>query len=184
MTQAVSNGGVTGDIFGDKRQSPAIRGLKQIFSPPMLVAQLNLEIEHAFADTVEAEMTGFDNAGMHRSHGHFVNFVSGEMALDSSDRLWIISYLRQLEFKEMGLTMHFMDGDGRYEGSEPLKTSEHTKIDAFAFTHARASAACTSEYPVIRPCSRAWRESGTGAAGGFPGIRRGLAIGFRGTAQS
>ena len=55
------------------------------------------------------------------------------MALDSSGRLWVISYLRQLEFEEMGLSIHYMDGDGRYEGNEPLKTSEHTEIDAFAF---------------------------------------------------
>jgi hypothetical protein len=63
----------------------------------------------------------------------FVNFISGDMALDSSGRLWVISYLRQLEFEEMGLSIHYMDGDGRYEGSEPLKTSDRTEIDAFAF---------------------------------------------------
>ncbi len=63
----------------------------------------------------------------------FVNFTSADITLDSKDRLWVLSYERQLKFEEMGLTMHFMDGDGRYEGGKTLQTSETTKIDAFAF---------------------------------------------------
>jgi hypothetical protein len=63
----------------------------------------------------------------------FVNFVSGDITLDDKNRMWVLSYERQLKFEEMGLTMHFMDGDGRYEGAQTLQTSETTKIDAFAF---------------------------------------------------
>jgi hypothetical protein len=63
----------------------------------------------------------------------FVNFVSGDIAVDDKERLWVLSYERQLKFEEMGLTMHFADGEGRYEGAKTLQTSETTKIDAFAF---------------------------------------------------
>jgi len=63
----------------------------------------------------------------------FVNFVSADISIDSQGRLWVLSYERQLKFEEMGLTMHFRDGDGRYEGGKTLQTSETTKIDAFAF---------------------------------------------------
>ncbi len=63
----------------------------------------------------------------------FVNFISADITLDGRGRLWVLSYERQLKFEEMGLTMHFRDGDGRYEGAQPLQTSDLTKIDAFAF---------------------------------------------------
>lgn len=63
----------------------------------------------------------------------FVNFASADIAVDSQARLWVLSYERQLKFEEMGLTMHFRDGDGRYEGAETLKASDEVKIDAFAF---------------------------------------------------
>lgn len=63
----------------------------------------------------------------------FLNFVSADIAVDTRARLWVLSYERQLKFEEMGLTMHFRDGDGRYEGDETLKDSDEIKIDAFAF---------------------------------------------------
>jgi hypothetical protein len=63
----------------------------------------------------------------------FVNFVSADITLDDQGRLWVLSYERQLKFEEMGLTMHFRDGEGRYEGAETLQSSATTRIDAFAF---------------------------------------------------
>ena len=63
----------------------------------------------------------------------FVNFASADIAVDDQARLWVLSYERQLKFEEMGLTMHFRDGDGRYEGAETLQATDEIKIDAFAF---------------------------------------------------
>ncbi len=63
----------------------------------------------------------------------FVNFTTADIALDAEGRLWALSYERQLKFEEMGLTMHFRDGDGRYEGDETLQATDELKIDAFAF---------------------------------------------------
>jgi len=62
-----------------------------------------------------------------------VNHVTADITVDSSNRIWVLSYDRQLKFEEMGLTMHFKDGEGRYEGEETLKASEEEELDAFAF---------------------------------------------------
>lgn len=78
----------------------------------------------------------------------FVNFVSASIALDDKQRMWVLSYDRQLKFEEMGLTMHFSDGDGRYEGSNTLKTSEDAEIDAFVFHVFDAEGHLLGEVPI------------------------------------
>ena len=42
----------------------------------MLIAQLNFEMQHPFADTIEPEMAGLDDAGVHRSDGYLVNLIA------------------------------------------------------------------------------------------------------------
>jgi hypothetical protein len=44
----------------------------------MLVAKLDLEMQHLFACTLEAEMPRLDDTCMDRTHGHFVNGFSFE----------------------------------------------------------------------------------------------------------
>jgi hypothetical protein len=63
----------------------------------------------------------------------FVNFFSADISLDDQNRIWILSYSRQLKFEEMGLSIHYRDGDGRYEGNETIHASENIEIDAFEF---------------------------------------------------
>ena len=52
---------------------------------------------------------------------------------DDQSRIWVLSYTRQLKFEEMGLSIQYRDGDGRYEGNETIHTSENIEIDAFEF---------------------------------------------------
>ena len=95
---------------------------------------LSLSIERPLNFPISQEITYEEHTmGPRKIPIPFVNFVSADITLDGRGRLWVLSYERQLKFEEMGLTMHFRDGDGRYEGAETLQTSETTKIDAFAF---------------------------------------------------
>ena len=63
----------------------------------------------------------------------FVNFFSADISLDDQNRIWVLSYSRQLKFEEMGLSIHYRDGDGRYEGNETIHASENIETDAFEF---------------------------------------------------
>ena len=62
-----------------------------------------------------------------------VNMVSVDIAIDEKERIWVLSYDRQLKFEEMGLSIVYADQDGRFEGSQTLKTGERSEIDAFVF---------------------------------------------------
>ena len=62
-----------------------------------------------------------------------VNMVSVDIAIDEKERIWVLSYDRQLKFEEMGISIAYADQDGRFEGSQTLKTSEKSEIDAFVF---------------------------------------------------
>lgn len=62
-----------------------------------------------------------------------VNFISAGIAIDEKNRVWVLSYDRQLAFEEMGITIAFADSDGKYEGSETLKASEVVDTDAYTF---------------------------------------------------
>ena len=75
QAQAVADGRIAGDALGQDRQPLGIGLEQQRLDPPVLVSQLNLQMQHALADAVEAEMPGLDHAGMHRSHGHLVNLL-------------------------------------------------------------------------------------------------------------
>ncbi len=63
----------------------------------------------------------------------FVNFFSADISLDDQNRIWVLAYFRQLIFEEMGLSIHYRDGEGRYEGNETIHTSDKSELDAFAF---------------------------------------------------
>jgi len=63
----------------------------------------------------------------------FVNYASASIALDEEERIWVLSFNRQLKYEEMGLSIVYFDGDGQFEGSQSLKTSGETKIDAYVF---------------------------------------------------
>ena len=50
--------------------------LEALFDPLVCVAEPLLEPQHLFADDLEAEMSGLDDACMHRTDGYFVNAVT------------------------------------------------------------------------------------------------------------
>lgn len=62
-----------------------------------------------------------------------VNMVSGDIAVDSKGRIWVLSYERQLKFEERSLTIVFADEEGNLEDRQKIQTGEEQKIDAFAF---------------------------------------------------
>ena len=63
----------------------------------------------------------------------FVNYVSTSLAIDERDRIWVLSFNRQLNYEEMALSIVFRGGEGEFEGTQSLKTSEEAKIDAYVF---------------------------------------------------
>jgi hypothetical protein len=75
----VADGGVTGNVFGDESAAVLASACdkQQVFDAPVLVAQLDFQVQDPFADAVEAEMARFDHAGMYRSHGHLVDLIPG-----------------------------------------------------------------------------------------------------------
>jgi hypothetical protein len=62
-----------------------------------------------------------------------LNFVSKDLAVDSQNRIWVLSYDRQLTFEERPVTIHFAGESGHLEGTDTLKTSESSQTDAFVF---------------------------------------------------
>ena len=45
-----------------------------LFDSAVLIAQRNLEVHHLFPGTLKSEVAGFDNTGMHWTHGDLMNF--------------------------------------------------------------------------------------------------------------
>ena len=62
-----------------------------------------------------------------------LNFVSRSLAVDGKERIWVLSFNRQLTFEERPVTIHFADEGGRLEATDTLKTSECAQTDAFVF---------------------------------------------------
>jgi hypothetical protein len=64
-----------------------LRSEQQLFHAPVLVSQLDLQVQHALADAIEAEMARFDHSGMHRSHGDLVDLITlyGIVVVSSGD---------------------------------------------------------------------------------------------------
>ena len=62
-----------------------------------------------------------------------LNFVSKNLAIDKEDRIWVLSFDRQLTFEERPVTVHFADEGGQLEATDTLKTSESSQTDAFVF---------------------------------------------------
>jgi hypothetical protein len=62
-----------------------------------------------------------------------LNFVSKSIAVDIKDRIWVLSFDRQLTFEELPVTIHFADEGGQLEATDTLKTSESSQTDAFVF---------------------------------------------------
>jgi hypothetical protein len=95
---------------------------------------LMLSIDRPLNYEISKEITYEDKQfGPRKIKIPFVNFVSAGIAVDDKDRVWVLSYDRQLKFDEMGFKIVFRDGDGRFEGSQNLKTSDSLEIDAFVF---------------------------------------------------
>jgi hypothetical protein len=57
-------------MIGSRRASPF---RQKLLDAAVLVAQLDFQVQDPFADAVEAEMPRFDDTGVHRPHGHFMN---------------------------------------------------------------------------------------------------------------
>ncbi len=62
-----------------------------------------------------------------------LNFVSKSLAVDAKERIWVLSYDRQLTLEELPVTIHFADAEGRLEATDTIKSSESPKTDAFVF---------------------------------------------------
>jgi hypothetical protein len=62
-----------------------------------------------------------------------LNFVSRNLAIDTKNRIWVLSFDRQLTFAELPVTIHFADEGGQLEATDTLKTSESSQTDAFVF---------------------------------------------------
>jgi hypothetical protein len=62
-----------------------------------------------------------------------LNFVSKNLAIDKQNRIWVLSFDRQLTFDEQPVTIHFADAEGQLEATDTLKTSESSQTDAFVF---------------------------------------------------
>jgi len=62
-----------------------------------------------------------------------LNFVSKSLAIDEEDRIWVLSFERQLTFEELPVKIHFADEGGQLEATDTLKTSEDSQTDAFVF---------------------------------------------------
>ena len=60
----------------DDRRARWISVEQQFFDTAVLVSEHNFEVKYFFAVALEAEMTGLDDAGVHRPHRHFMNFVA------------------------------------------------------------------------------------------------------------
>lgn len=62
-----------------------------------------------------------------------LNFVSKSLDIDGKQRIWVLSYDRQLTLEELPVTIHFADAEGRLEATDTIKSSESPRTDAFAF---------------------------------------------------
>jgi sugar lactone lactonase YvrE len=62
-----------------------------------------------------------------------LNFVSKSLAIDAKNRIWVLSYDRQLTFAERPVKIHFADAGGQLEATDTLKSSESSQTDAFVF---------------------------------------------------
>jgi hypothetical protein len=62
-----------------------------------------------------------------------LNFVSRSLAVDEKNRIWVLSFDRQLTFEEKPVTIHFAGEGGQLEATDTLKTSESSRTDAFVF---------------------------------------------------
>ncbi len=62
-----------------------------------------------------------------------LNFVSKSIAIDEKNRIWVLSFDRQLTFEELPVTINFADAEGQLEATDTLKTSESSQTDAFVF---------------------------------------------------
>ena len=74
--RGVTDGGVAGDVFHDGQDELGGRLQDEVLHVTMLEAELYLEVHHVLAVALEAEMAGFDDAGMHGAHGHFMHFFA------------------------------------------------------------------------------------------------------------
>ena len=62
-----------------------------------------------------------------------LNFVSKALAIDDKDRVWVLSYDRQLTFEEQPVIIHFAGEGAGLEGTTTLKAGESVQTDAFVF---------------------------------------------------
>jgi len=62
-----------------------------------------------------------------------LNFVSQSLAVDGNNRIWVLSYDRQLTFEERAVTVHFAGEGDQLEAVQTLKTSESLQTDAYVF---------------------------------------------------
>ena len=108
----------------------------RFFNAPVLVAQLDLQIQHPFADAVEAEMARFDHAGMHRTDGHLVDFIPGNriIVVSARDVFGVVVAECIVDTAAVGVVAHHFEprmtfGNGcRIVRQFPARTGERVHI--------------------------------------------------------
>jgi len=70
----MANSCIAGNVFSKYGQAFGVGIQEKWLNPPMLVSQLNLQVQHAFTNAVEPEMPRLNNARMYGADGDFVDF--------------------------------------------------------------------------------------------------------------
>ena len=69
---------IAGDRFGDQHTARSIARLEQPLDSAVLIAEHDFEQQHILAMRLKAEMSGLDDAGMHRPDGDLVHLAAFE----------------------------------------------------------------------------------------------------------
>ena len=72
---------IAGDGLDERSQRTRVAIEQAAFDPAVLVAELDLEMVDALAETHEAERAGLDDAGVDRPHGDLVNFLALDLVV-------------------------------------------------------------------------------------------------------
>ena len=75
----MAGAGIAGDRLGEMDASLVGTAAHRRLDAAMLIAERDFKMEHALAVTIEAEMPGLDDPGMHRADRHLVDLGPGDL---------------------------------------------------------------------------------------------------------
>ncbi|KAF5029967.1 hypothetical protein DSECCO2_643070 [anaerobic digester metagenome] len=130
MGQAVPDAGVAGHGLHQVRHAQGRAGHEQAFDAPVLVPQADFQVHDVFAVALEAEVPGFDDAGMDRAHGHFVDLLAAHPELFGHAR----SRAGGVRMDEGGREAHGLEPGMAFGPDLPLLEEfalEHVALRAF-----------------------------------------------------